>query len=376
MKRFVDATVGVPLVWFLGFFSERKLGEIPKPNKILIIKLAAMGDTIILVPVIKALREAFPDAQIHWLVSPINKSLAQTFPWIDRIWNLAKMGPFSIFKLITNLRKEQFDVVVDLEQWSRGTGFISFFTKAPYRIGFKTPGQYRDGLFTHVHEKKFEDHEIYDFYHLLSLLHPLQVHSELELWETERGKEELRHQMNRNGDLKKKNYLKILIHPGCGKDGFPREWPLSDYALLGHWLMKTFQGKIFLTGGSDDQRKTDQLSKLLGRKVIDFGGRLSWEATLSLVMEMDLVVSGNTGIMHMAAAFKKKQIALHGPTDPKIWGPLNKNAVVIQSPCPQCPSLKLGFEYHQLNQDCMKKIPLDQVKKAVRSLIDNQGEIC
>jgi ADP-heptose:LPS heptosyltransferase len=82
-----------------------------------------------------------------------------------------------------------------------------------------------------------------------------------------------------------------------------------------------------------------------------------------------MVVSGNTGVMHMAAALRKKQIAIHGPTNPIIWGPLNPHSKIVMSPCPNCPCLKLGFEYHTKDQSCMRKIDVEQVKNAFIELM-------
>jgi ADP-heptose:LPS heptosyltransferase len=79
--------------------------------------------------------------------------------------------------------------------------------------------------------------------------------------------------------------------------------------------------------------------------------------------------------MHVAAGLKKKQVVLNGPTNSQIWGPLNPNARLIQSSCPQCPCLKLGFEYHTYDGSCMKKIEIEEVKSTILSLIDNKRAI-
>jgi ADP-heptose:LPS heptosyltransferase len=119
----------------------------------------------------------------------------------------------------------------------------------------------------------------------------------------------------------------------------------------------------------EETKKTADLNRLIQNVATDFGGKLSWEGTISLLNDVDLVISGNTGIMHLAAALKKPQIALHGPTSDVLWGPLNSKARAVKTPCERCPSLKLGFEYHEDPMSCMNKIEVDQVKQAVESLI-------
>jgi heptosyltransferase-2 len=73
--------------------------------------------------------------------------------------------------------------------------------------------------------------------------------------------------------------------------------------------------------------------------------------------------------MHLAAAIGIPQIALHGPTNSVQWGPLNSNAVVIRTSCPECPCLDLGSEYHRTDGYCMAQISVDEVfNEAVKIL--------
>lgn len=370
LNRKPDFLIGVPLSYFFSLFSSRGAPLSTSPKKILVIKLAAVGDTILLIPALRAFRKAHPDAQIHWLVSPVNASLAKTVPYVDRILVWSR-GFVSLFPLIARLRLEKYDLVCDLEQWSRGTGLLSFCSGAPARLGYETPGQHRTKLYTHVFKKKFERHEIYDFFGLLSMPKVLDEDISLELPVTDAGRIELNEKI---AFLfrKTKGALRVLIHPGCGSDGKPREWPLECYAVLGHWLQKKYGAEIILTSGPEETFKTAWLLRLLNNQAYDLGGKLSWAGLIALVNESDLVISGNTGVMHVAAALRKKQVALHGPTDPKIWGPLNDAAKIVQTDCPKCPCLKLGFEYHTQDQSCMQKIDMDAVKESISALMLRQ----
>ena len=368
-KRYCDYGLGIPLSWLLFPFLKTKKSVPPRINRILVIKLAAMGDTILLIPVLRSLRKAFPDAQIDWLVSAINRTVAKTVPYVDHTLVWPGFSVFPLFKLIGRLRNERYDAVIDFEQWARGTAILSFLSGAPLRLGFETPGQHRSLLFTKTHSKHFDTHEINDFFRLASLAGNLEHDSRLELWEQEEGKSELS-RIPWFEAANKKGILRVILHPGCGNDGRPREWPLPSYAVLAQWLQKNYGAEIFLTSGPEEREKTGRLLKLLNGKACDLGGQLTWLGLISLVKKMDLLVSGNTGIMHIAAALNKKQVALHGPTNPALWGPLNPQAAIVKTDCPQCPSLRLGFEYHRRNQDCMRRIEIEAVKKAVREIVD------
>lgn len=370
MSRRLDFLFGVPAIKTLRPFSPPAPDPRPAPRKILLIKLAAAGDAILMVPAVRALRRALPEARIDWLMSPINAAIASTVPYIDRpiVWRNA--SPVSLPRMASRLRQEKYDAIVDLEQWSRGTALLAFFSGAPVRVGFATPGQHKHGLFTDAVPKRFDRHEIDEFHALLARLAPLEVDPALELWETDGGKREAQHALR---GLKAGK--KVLIHPGCGHDGRPREWPLESYAVIGHWLQRHHDARIILSGGPEEVQKTRGLNRLLRRTAVDLGGKLSWHGLTSVIANADVVLSGNTGVMHVAAALKRPQVALHGPTNPALWGPANERAVVVTSACPGCPCLRLGFEYHRKDQSCMRTIETGTVKQAILSAFDKAGKI-
>lgn len=368
LNRKLDFMLGVPLVKGASIFSpKRRIVETPK--NILIIKLAAAGDTVLLGAVLKSFRQAHPHASIDWLVSPINYPIAKLFPVADRliVWTGGMAG---LFSLVWKICSNRYDAVCDVDQWARGTALLAFLSGAPIRVGFRTEGQYRDGLFTDIFEKRYDQHEIFDFYGLLERLGPLARTTDLTIPVTEAGEAECMLQAPFLFDARRGG-LRVLVHPGCGADGGPREWPIGNYGVLSHWLIKRYNAQIVLTSGPEERKKTLQLNRLLDGAAQDVGGKMSWEGLIALVFHADLVISGNTGVMHIAAALKKKQVALHGPTNPLLWGPMNERAKVVQTRCPKCPCLKLGFEYHAADQSCMAQIDVEDVKTAVSGLVDS-----
>ena len=366
LKRWLDFLVGLPLVWMLSFLADRRSSQ-QELRKILVIKLAAIGDTVLLIPVLHSFREAHPEATIHWLISNVNAPIARNVPYVDEPILWEGVSPFRFIALVMKLHREQYDVVVDFEQWARGTAILSFFAGVSTRVGFNTPGQYRHRLYTDTVQKNFRVHELDDFYALAARLGPLNKQPGLEILETDNGRNEIAAVLRVQAGQPQ---LRVLIHPGCGADGLPREWPLARYAELAEWLLTTHNAQILISGGPEEKHKTAELTRRLKGEAIDVGGKLSWNGVISLVNLVDLVISGNTGVMHIAAALRKKQVALHGPTDPLLWGPVNPNAIVIQSSCPVCPSLRLGFEYHRKNQSCMALIGAEEVKAAVTRILE------
>ena len=376
--RLLDRIVGIPLLAPMAFCGQEPLRrKESKPwhlRKILLIKLAAVGDAVLLVPTIKALKQALPDAQIDWLVSTVNQEIAHTVPGINHFWvwdNRGVSGLFGVLKIIRELRAQRYDAVIDFEQWARGSAAIAFFSAAKIRVGFDTPKEHRAPAFTRTKPKRFDQHEMLEFAELAAHLVPVSYADlTLELLETASGIEQLRKIAPQLFDEKNNHKRQsVLIHPGCGRDGLPREWPISKYAALAQWLIQNYSTDIYISAGPEEKWKSQKLNRLLDGKAFDLGGQLSWSATVSLVQRMDLLVSGNTGVMHIGAALHRAQVALHGPTNSVLWGPQNKLARVVRSSCAKCPCLRLGFEYHRLDNACMNLISLEEVQSAVKELI-------
>jgi heptosyltransferase-2 len=92
--------------------------------------------------------------------------------------------------------------------------------------------------------------------------------------------------------------------------------------------------------------------------------------TGAILERADLFVSGNTGTMHIAAALKIPQVAIHGPTDPRRFGPLNEKAIVVMSKDPKSPCLYLGFEYENCSENSMSLVDYTEVLGASLEILE------
>lgn len=372
--RWIDTVVGSLLVSVLrkqrGWRPAARHPE-TQIAKILIIKLAALGDTLLLVPTLRLLRERHPAARIDFLGTAINEELIALFPsYVDRFvkfdprkgaWNLRYL--FSIIKI---LRSEHYDIVFDFEQWSFATALLSYASGAPERVGFELPGKNRHLLATTFYRRRPDVHELDNFLGLAGAAGLSGDSRDLELPVgddmVKRAKIRLR-QAGWNGADPV-----VVVHPGCGSHGFPREWPVHNYIDLCQRLRQHQKIYYVISGSASEHKLMDDLGGALVENV------LVWDETslgmlLGLLSIAAVVVSGNNGVMHLAAALERPQIALHGPTDSRKWGPLNDHAVVIRSNCPGCPCLDLGFEFHRIDGFCMAQISVDEVYEAAVKLL-------
>jgi heptosyltransferase III len=370
--KYLDAIAGTLIVLLLRAVQWRKRKMPPLvPQRILVIKLAALGDTVLLIPSLRALRQQFPSSSIRMIGTSINEELVDMLPqYVNEFVRLeigkALRNPFYIFGFIHRLRKQHFDVVIDFEQWSFVSAIISALAGARYIIGFKIPGKLRHVVYDKSFIRHPEKHEAENMACLLSPLHIVSVSTRLELPVQPSAMENVKRILCKAGWVAHQQI--VVVHPGCGAHGFPREWPLESYRSFCQRLQIEFYPFFVFTGSASEQRLTSSLVQSFPRQSMVWTER-GLEKLIALLNDAQLVVSGNNGVMHLAAALQKPQIALHGPTNPQKWGPLNSNAIIIQSSCPECPCLDLGFEYHRTDGFCMEQILVEEVVLAARKIL-------
>ena len=342
--KIIDRIIGSALILFLAMFTRRSKSALLQERqfkRILIIKLAALGDTLLLIPALRAVRKKYQNAHISFIGTSINSDVVKLFPqyvneFIDFNVKKAVTNPFYLIRFFSELRPKNIVLAIDFEQWSNVTPLLSLFSKAPVRIGFKLPKGKRDGLYTDSVLRDRSKHEAVNFLRLLTLLGIERNQPEIEIPVNGEKVQSFRQQLQQAGW--KPPQPIIVIHPGCGKHGFPREWSIRNYKSLCGLLNEKFYPFFIFTAGDGESQLTEELLKAFPYSSLSYS-KLELENIIALYSMTNLFISSNNGMMHIAAALKVPQIALHGPTNSVQWGPLNTNAVVIHSTCPDCPSL-------------------------------------
>ncbi|MGB2868049.1 MAG: glycosyltransferase family 9 protein [Bacteroidota bacterium] len=368
----VDYYVGSFLILLLAVFLRRNRIPPNRPlERILLIKLAALGDTVLVVPAMRAIRTAFPRAHVAMIVTSINADVVNLFPrYVDQSIDFqvgrVLRNPRYFFRLVNTIRNSHFDAVVDFEQWSSITPIITALSNAPVRVGFRTSRPVRHLLYTRSYPRHEDLHEAENF---LGLLSTIGIHSHspaLELPVNAEKRKEVSAELVAGGW--KKGRRLVVIHPGCGVHGYPREWPVERYRELCTRLLARNNVLFVFTAGKGEERLQDELVGYFPNDSFRWTAP-GLDRLIALLSAADLLVSGNNGIMHLGAALGINQVALHGPTNAAKWGPLNRHATVVRSSCPDCPCLNLGFEYHRTDGYCMAQISVDEVYDAAQRLL-------
>ena len=224
LQKILDRYIGSFLCFLLGGFQSREAVGHQNPQRILLIQLSAIGDTILTVPTIRAIRSRFPKAHLAMVTSSINLQYLEGCPYIDqhipcRLEELMK-SPRNLIGFIMALRHQKFDWVIDFEHWTRFSALIAYGSGASRRIGFRAADQHRHYLFTDVVEHVPGQHEVVNFLKIAGLLGSPIRETDLEVWLKREDWDWAREFFNEMGI--DPNRPVIAIHPEAGRHGEPR----------------------------------------------------------------------------------------------------------------------------------------------------------
>ncbi|MCX7834147.1 MAG: glycosyltransferase family 9 protein [Ignavibacteria bacterium] len=378
--RKLDRYLGIPIVQILRLFKKKRKREFPKRiRSIFFIKFAAIGDIVLLLPTIRLLRKNFPDAKITFLCSELNVEMVKRISYLDEVISINVYefikNIFKFVKFIKFLRAKEYDLVIDGEQWSRIDTIITAFMRHKYLIGYKLENQYKHYFFDATADHLSTRHEVENF---LALLEPLGIFpksnedKKLKFFLTEDEEKFARDYWNTK-NLNDK--FVIVFHPGFGTDGYARDWNINNFINLGKKIISDFPFvRIIISGSQNDLPICEKIAEGIKEYSFVLVQKYLGKA-LSVIKSSDVVVCGNTGILHMAAGLGTKTISLNGPTNPKIWGAYSDNAISIQSDIYCSPCLYLGHEYGCNKPNCMDRIKVDDVYVVLRKCILEKNKL-
>lgn len=364
--RFLDKFIGIPLIVTLGLLRKKKRETSTDPQNIIIVMIAAIGDTILLSSIIKELKHLNPKINITLVCSNGNIQAAKNIPYIHQ---LIKFEMSNIWKSFFLLRKlDSYDLLLDFGTWSRLNALISYVIKANVKIGFKRKNMFRHYIYDQIVEHVDHIHELENYRSLLRSLGWRLTEFTPEFTISLESIEKVRNKLD-------ENHKYIIFHLfASGSHKKKKEWPESSWMSLANRLMEE-NFTIILTGGKEDSEIANAFVQKINSKndakCISFSGQLTLEETAALIKEVGTIITVNTGIMHLAATVESHIIALHGPTSPLRWGPVSENALIL-TPTIQCDSpLSLGFEKHHcvVEKGCISTIEVDDVYQALQKKV-------
>ncbi len=338
--------------------------KIKKVNKILIRSVNWVGDTILMFPSVRAIRDIFPCSHISVLANEDVAHLWTRFPFIDEILTFKRRKGigyfFEDFKICKILREKGFDLAFIFPR-SFHSAFQIYLSKIPIRIGYKDRG--RSFLLSHGilrEEGLFNVHRVFFYRKLVEVLgNDIEYYSP-RIFLKEEDRASIERFMN---DLDiSKNRLLVGLNPGATY-GLAKCWSATKFGELGKRIAKRWGAKIIIFGKADEKSIAQEIMSIIGKEdCIDLVGKTTLIELAAILERCKILISNDTGTMHLSAAIETPVIAIFGPTDPKRTGPWGNGHLVIKkevscSPCFKriCPG----------DHRCMDLINVDEVEEVV-----------
>ena len=348
LLKLLDKIVGKPIVFLFAKLIKYHKSTATHIKKILLIRPGGIGDAVLLLPAIHSLKENFPDAHIDILCEKRNADIFNLSGDINHIY-LYNKG-FELFKCIWN----RYDVVIDTEQWHRLSAIVAYLTKAPIRMGFDT--NERGRLFTHRTAYGQDDYEVYSFLHLIAPIteKPLSFDVNKSFIDTERIL------LSYSSFLKgiKNNEEYIAIFPGASVK--EKRWGGEKYGQVA----KVFQDrgyKIIIFGSHADTEDAAKIKEYADNS-LDLTGKTSLKEVAAILKYCKLLITADSGLMHIAYGVGTPTVSLFGSSREKKWAPRGEKYIVINKHLHCSPCTKFGYTPHcNRNVECLSLISVDDV---------------
>jgi len=335
-------------------------------QRIIIIKPSSLGDIIHALPVLRALRIRFPKAHLAWFIHERWADVLSGHPDLDEIipWSFRWSG---LPELLRIFHKKKFDLAVDLQGLFR-SGVISYLSGAKVRVGFKN-GREGSALF-YTHKVDVPAHPMHALERYLLVAKSLgatrtePVCSIAISREDEQAVDDLLKTVGLSNSV-----LFVALNPTAR--WWTKRWPIERFAQLAD-LIQAAGFAVVLIGGEDDIPEIQRLQTLTRTFPVSVAGQTTIKQLAALLKRARLLVTNDSGPMHLAAAVGIPVVALFGPTDPVRTGPYRNLSlpithVVIRKPveCSPCLSRSCRVSDHR----CMDGIEVAEVFEYSRKIL-------
>jgi heptosyltransferase-1 len=345
-------------------------------NRILIVRLGAMGDVIHGLPAVTALRSAFPEAKLGWLIeerwaellctlrTPRSGPRSTQRPLVDRIHTVStkqwRAAPLSvqtwerIGATLSDLRSERYNIAIDLQGAVRSS-LLARWSGAPVIYGFAQPRENLASMFYTRQVIAAGDHVVEQNLSLAEAVagrpltvpavefpHDIDAEQECGLWLKKHGVEEF-----------------ALLNPGAGWGA--KQWPAERYGHVARQLSEDGL-KSFINSGSGEEDIARAVEAASGGAAEIFAGSLT--RLIALTRRARLLIGGDTGPTHLSAALGVPVVGIFGPTNPARNGPFGTRNIVLRS-----PSSTTSYKHVAEPDSGLLDISPEQVVAAARQLL-------
>ncbi|HEV8537409.1 MAG TPA: glycosyltransferase family 9 protein [Bacteroidota bacterium] len=327
-------------------------------RKILVIKLRAIGDVLLSTIVLDNLRAAFPHARIHFLTERPSREVIEGNPNLDGV--LIFDGKYEHgLGLIVKVRRKQFDLVIDLFGNPR-SALVTLFSGARYRVGYRF--KWRKYCYNIVVEPR--GGEVHNAEFNLDALRKMEVSIIARdiSFPLDAAAEQFAESFAAEAGLSGKRV--IALNPGGG--WYTKRWRIQHFARLGDLIAEEFDASILLIWGPGEEEDASVIQSIMRSKSVVIP-RTNLKQLAALLKRCSVLVTNDSGPMHIAAAMKTSVVAIFGPTNPDLQGPFGVKHEIVQNQQLLC----LGCNYTKcpIGNPCMEDLSVDDVFRSFKMLM-------
>ncbi len=370
------------LFWHLAKTFNKSLPNL-NGGSILVIAVGGIGDTLLALPCVKALRQNCEGTKITVWTS--DSSMDFFFREEELVDSLV-IYPFHQFfrplhfffeniKFLWKIRSREFSQVIITEPCHNIISSVAaFLSGAKIRIG----PRYRlgkiddtDFLLTHSLPFSYEKHALEMNLELLGFFGIKDISPCLTLPLLEEDKTKTRLLLEKHGVSVSE--LLVGMHIGANPNQLYKCWDQNKYAVILDFLIRECQAKVVVTGGEGEKTQVSEMIHLAKTKPVNLVGKLGIQETAGLLERCNLFVTNDSGPMHMAASVKTPVVAIFGPTHPKKNAPFGRHILVRKElDCSPCYDWKFSRIKDCPHLKCLRDLSVDEVKSAIEKMLGNK----
>lgn len=351
-----------------------------QPRRILVIRLDLIGDLVLSMVIVRVLKRTYPEAEIDLISVPASAKVIEGDPDITQllgydpnIWRrpkalVQKKNWRELRALLQTLHGREYDLAISV--FGKWAGVLAALSGAKRTLGFgleSFPGLMTDSVRGKHWTPGDKEHEV-DYCLALAeaagaTIQPDDCYSNL--YVSEQAAREVEQILTTNGVQLDRPMVACHVSANNGQS---KRWPVPYWATLLDRLICDEHVQVILTGAPNDLPLIEKITTRMHEQPFNLAGKTSLTQLAALLKRADLLISGDSGPMHMAGAVETPLIAIHGPTDPQLSGPVSRHATVLRSDiwCSPCYEAKDTADCRFFTTQCMKDITPAQVFAVAR----------
>jgi heptosyltransferase-2 len=326
-----------------------------------------IGDAVMTLPAIRAIRDAFPGARISVLAKP----------WVAEIFNICKdIDEVIVFKspgshsgiagklrLAKELKARRFDMAIFLQN-AIEAAIITWLAGIPVRCGYNSDA--RGLLLTHSVQRTAAIRKVHQIHYYLEMVKSLGCQSAGADLYLQPGKEYkiLSEKLFGEHDIGGESFL-IGLAPGATY-GPAKKWFPERFAAIGDRMVEDLSAQVILFGSSKDRESTDLVQQHANHRFINLAGKTNLKEAIAVIYRCSLFISNDSGLMHVAGALNIPTVAIFGSTNPVTTSPVGERSVVIYKGASCSPCLKKTCPTDFI---CMDMIGVEEVYDIAKGLL-------